>query len=83
MLSKLQNFNEVQRIHIVHFLGHLKEQGKSSRTLARHIASIRAFHQFLLREKVIGSRSAVHIETPKSGKNTSKSVKFGRSRNVA
>jgi integrase/recombinase XerD len=63
-VEQLQSFNDVQRIHIVHFLGHLKEQGKSSRTLARHIASIRAFHQFLLREKATNQDPSVHIETP-------------------
>lgn len=57
--------NDVQRIHIVHFLGFLKEQGKSSKTLARHIASLRAFHQFLLRDKVTDHDPSVHIETPK------------------
>jgi integrase/recombinase XerD len=57
--------NDVQRIHIVHFLGFLKEQGKSSKTVARHIASLRAFHQFLLRDKVTDHDPSVHIETPK------------------
>ncbi|MDP4162237.1 MAG: site-specific tyrosine recombinase XerD [Bacillota bacterium] len=57
--------NEAQRIHIVHFLGHLKEQGKSSKTLARHIASVRAFHQFLLRDKASDHDPSVHIESPK------------------
>ncbi|MDF2854498.1 MAG: xerD [Neobacillus sp.] len=62
-IDKLDN---VQRIHIVHFLASLKEQGKSAKTIARHVASIRAFHQFLLREKVAGQDPTVHIETPKS-----------------
>ena len=64
-VEQLKSFNEVERIHIIHFLGHLKEQGKSSRTLARHVASIRAFHQFLLRERVSDHDPSVHIETPK------------------
>ncbi len=64
-VEQLKSFNEVERIHIIHFLGHLKEQGKSSRTLARHVASIRAFHQFLLRERVTDHDPSVHIETPK------------------
>ena len=55
----------MERIHIIQFLGYLKEQGKSSRTLARHVASIRAFHQFLLRERVSDHDPSVHIETPK------------------
>lgn len=63
-VENLKSFNEVQRPHIVHFLAHLKEQGKSSRTLARHVASIRSFHQFLLREKAADHDPSVHIEPP-------------------
>lgn len=63
-VEKLSNINEVQRIQIIHFLAFLKEQGKSSKTLARHIASIRAFHQFLLREKVVEHDPSFHIESP-------------------
>jgi integrase/recombinase XerD len=60
----LMELEPVQRIQIVHFLGHLKEQGKSSKTIARHVASIRAFHQFLLREKAVSHDPTVHIESP-------------------
>lgn len=62
--ERITSFQEVKRIHIVHFLGFLKEQGKSTRTIARHIASIRSFHQFLLREKVASEDPTVHIELP-------------------
>ncbi|MFS0776168.1 site-specific tyrosine recombinase XerD [Neobacillus sp. 3P2-tot-E-2] len=58
--------NRVQRAHILHFLSFLKEQGKSTKTLARHVASIRAFHQFLLREQVSNQDPSVLIEPPKS-----------------
>ncbi|TWE06261.1 tyrosine recombinase XerD subunit [Neobacillus bataviensis] len=61
----IQSLNEIQRIHILHFLNFLKDQGKSSKTVARHIASIRAFHQFLLREKAVDQDPSVLIETPK------------------
>jgi integrase/recombinase XerD len=64
-VENIQLLNDVQRVHIVHFLGHLKEQGKSAKTLARHIASLRAFHQFLLRDKVTDHDPSVHVETPK------------------
>ena len=63
-VEQISSFNKVNRVHIVHFLGYLKEQGKSSKTNARHIASIRSFHQFLLREKVTESDPSIHIETP-------------------
>lgn len=64
-VESVQSVIEVQRIHIVHFLGFLKEQGKSSKTLARHVASVRAFHQFLLRDKATDQDPTVHIETPR------------------
>ncbi|PLR76382.1 site-specific tyrosine recombinase XerD [Bacillus sp. V3-13] len=63
-IEAVNDLNLVQRLQIVHFLGHLKEQGKSSKTLARHIASVRAFHQFLLREKAVDQDPTVHIESP-------------------
>lgn len=64
-VESIVQLNDVERIHIVHFLGFLKEQGKSSKTVARHIASVRAFHQFLLRDKVTDHDPSVLIETPK------------------
>jgi integrase/recombinase XerD len=63
-VEKVVTYSNVERIHIIHFLGYLKEQGKSARTIARHIASLRAFHQFLLRKKVMEHDPSVHIETP-------------------
>lgn len=64
-VENITNLQDVQRLQIVQFLGQLKEQGKSSKTIARHIASIRAFHQFLLREKVVDQDPSVHIDTPR------------------
>ncbi|MEH7110510.1 site-specific tyrosine recombinase XerD [Bacillus sp. JJ1764] len=67
-VESLDTFNQVQRVHIIHFLEFLKEQGKSSKTIARHIASIRALHQFLLRDKATDHDPSVQIETPRMEK---------------
>jgi integrase/recombinase XerD len=64
-VEAIETGNQIQRAHIVHFLSFLKEQGKSTKTLARHVASIRAFHQFLLREQVANQDPSVLIEPPK------------------
>jgi integrase/recombinase XerD len=64
-VESVQSLNNVLRVHIVQFLRFLKEQGKSSKTLARHIASVRAFHQFLLRDKATDQDPSVQIETPR------------------
>ncbi|MBM7693185.1 integrase/recombinase XerD [Peribacillus deserti] len=65
-VEQIQDWNSCQRAGIIHFLSHLKGQGKSSKTLARHIASIRSFHQFLLREKAADHDPSVHIESPQA-----------------
>lgn len=62
----LGSLNEVRRVHIVNYLYELKDDGKASTTIARNIASIRSFHQFLLREKAVDQDPSVHIETPKT-----------------
>jgi integrase/recombinase XerD len=63
-VEQLEAWGEVERLHILHFLKFLSEQGQSARTIARHLASIRSFHQFLLREKMAAQDPTVHIETP-------------------
>ncbi|PTY86930.1 site-specific tyrosine recombinase XerD [Heyndrickxia sporothermodurans] len=71
-VEQLETLNEITRVHIVHFLNHLKQQGKSAKTLARHVASVRSFHQFLLREKATDNDPSVHIETPQTERNLPK-----------
>ncbi|MDQ0233587.1 site-specific tyrosine recombinase XerD [Metabacillus malikii] len=61
---QIDSFNIVTRLHIIQFLKSLKEAGKSSKTIARHTASIRSFHQFLLREKQADQDPTVLIESP-------------------
>lgn len=56
---------QVERLQIVQFLQQLKAQNKSTRTIARHVSSIRKFHQFLLRERRAEQDPTVHLEMPK------------------
>ncbi|KGR84857.1 site-specific tyrosine recombinase XerD [Lysinibacillus odysseyi] len=60
----LKHFNEVTRENILLHLENLRHNGKTARTVARHISSIRSFHQFLLREKVTTTDPTVHLEMP-------------------
>lgn len=64
-VEQITSLNNVTRIVILNFLYFLKENGRSRATIARTIASIRSFHQFLLREKMVSSDPTVHIESPK------------------
>jgi integrase/recombinase XerD len=65
-VGNMQSLNDVNRVKIIEYLMNLKDKGRASTTLARHTASVRAFHQFLLREKKTRQDPSVHIETPKT-----------------
>ncbi|RHW39423.1 site-specific tyrosine recombinase XerD [Lysinibacillus yapensis] len=60
----LTSLNEVERTNILLHLETLRNTGISARTIARHISSIRSFHQFLLREKITEKDPTVHLEMP-------------------
>jgi integrase/recombinase XerD len=62
----IHSIKEVQRAHILSYLHDLKQKDKAAPTIARNIASIRSFHQFLLREQAVTIDPSVHIETPKT-----------------
>ncbi len=64
-ISGHEVIDDVDRQVILSHLQALKDSGKSSRTISRHISSIRSFHQFMLREKVASQDPTVHLELPK------------------
>lgn len=64
-VEKIELFNKVNKIHILHFLQYLKDNGSSAKTIARHLASIRSFHQYLVRVRITDEDPTLHIETPK------------------
>lgn len=66
--EQLSSLEQVERMHVLNFLKQLKMDNKSSKTQARHIASLRSFHHFLLREKVTTSDPMIHIDIPKAEK---------------
>lgn len=62
--EQFASFDEVTRTAILRHLEALRTEGKTARTTARHISSIRSFHQFLLREKMAATDPTVHLEMP-------------------
>lgn len=62
---KRTSWEAVSRNDIIRFLFMLRDDGKSSATIARTLSSIRLLHQFLIREKIVGHDATLHIETPK------------------
>jgi integrase/recombinase XerD len=56
---------ELRREHVVDFLGTLYRRHLDSRSVARHLVTIRHFFRFLLLEGTIESDPAANIESPK------------------
>ncbi|HKZ52828.1 MAG TPA: site-specific tyrosine recombinase XerD [Candidatus Acidoferrales bacterium] len=55
----------VGRQHVVDFLGSLYQQGLDSRSVARHLVTVRNFFRFLRQEEVIRREPTEHIESPR------------------
>ncbi|QQK78279.1 site-specific tyrosine recombinase XerD [Salicibibacter cibarius] len=66
--EKIEQWNDVERHHILDYLYSLKAESRSLASLARMTSAIRMLHQFLLREKISDHDPADLIETPKSGR---------------
>lgn len=50
---------------IVNYLMHLQRQGKATATIARRLAALKAFYQFLVRQKYVAADPTVNLESPK------------------
>lgn len=59
------DLDTVSRTTIVNYLMYLQSQGKATATIARRLAALKAFYQFLVREKRIPSDPTANLESPK------------------
>jgi len=66
--DQVPNPGEVDRLTVREFLGGLREQGHSKRTLGRKLAALRSFFTFLVREGVLASNPARLVASPKTPK---------------
>ena len=56
---------ELNRDHVVDFLGDLYRQGLDSRTVARHLVSVRNLFRFALAEGALPADPTLNLESPK------------------
>lgn len=59
------HLDAVSRNTILNYLLFLEQQGKATATIARRLAALKAFYQFLVREKRIKSDPTANLESPK------------------
>ena len=72
-LSRYQSFHETHHSQnhtdtLLSYLNSLYRSGLGSRSIARHLATLRNFYSFLLREGKIASDPTEHVRTPKQWK---------------
>lgn len=67
---------EVDKKLVRNYLSHLKLKGLSKRTMLRHLASIRSFFKYLLREKKIQEDPTTDIGNPKLDKPIPKTLSY-------
>jgi len=63
--GKKISFEHITKEEIWEYLKYLDELGYSSRSIAKHITSIRSFYQYLKEEKIIPSNIFKMIHNPK------------------
>lgn len=71
-------FHLVDRKQVRSFLFSLSEQGKSKRTIARKLSTLRTFFQFLRRCQLMETNPAEELETPKLDKKIPPAVDYGQ-----
>ncbi len=66
--KSIEDLHQVSKVDIREFLLLLKKEGRSSKTRARALVSIRVFLRFLTEEAILNSSPAEEIESPKISK---------------
>ncbi|MDD9267562.1 site-specific tyrosine recombinase XerD [Paenibacillus sp. GCM10023248] len=58
-------WREAGKTHIAGFMAQLKGLGRASATISRHLVSIRAFFQYMVKERLLDTDPSVYVEAPK------------------
>jgi len=59
------DFSLIDRQSIRHFLGKEFEEGRSAKTVARRLASVKSLFKYLIQSEQIAKNPAIHVKTPK------------------
>tara|TARA_B100000427_G_scaffold258087_1_gene221968 strand:- start:1035 stop:1958 length:924 start_codon:yes stop_codon:yes gene_type:complete len=76
--ESLIDFNKLDRVIIRQFMGKEFDEGLSSKTVARRLASIKSFLNYLIQIELIVDSPASHIKSPKVEKNIPKFIHLNK-----
>ncbi|NEN82170.1 site-specific tyrosine recombinase XerD [Paenibacillus elgii] len=63
--SGISSLGDSGKLNISGYMLDLKQRGRATATLSRSMVSIRAFYQFLVKERLMDSDPSLHMETPR------------------
>lgn len=62
------SFEEASTHTVTSYLHHLQKQGRATATIARRLAALRAFYQFMVRERRLVNDPTANLQSPKQKK---------------
>lgn len=63
--GKFATLESASRATIISYLLYLEKQGKATATIARRLAALKSFYQFLVRERLLEKDPTANLESPK------------------
>lgn len=66
--ARVTSIQDTSRGLIIAYLVRLQSQGRSPATICQHLAAIRSFYQFLVREGILSSDPTAAMESPRQAK---------------
>ncbi|MDN5344892.1 MAG: integrase/recombinase XerD [Clostridia bacterium] len=61
----IKSFQDVGRGLLVAYLVKMQQEGRSPSTISQHLAALKSFYHFLLRERLVESDPTANLETPR------------------
>ncbi|MBO8168244.1 MAG: site-specific tyrosine recombinase XerD [Thermoanaerobacteraceae bacterium] len=66
--KKVRSVDQAQRNHIMAYLLNLQKKGRAPATISRHLAALKSFYHFLVREGAVEKDPTANLDAPKLAK---------------
>jgi len=75
--ARLVSLRDASRANIISYLLQMEKQGKSPATIARRLAALKSFYQFLVRESLVERDPTANLESPRLDRRLPKVLSVG------
>lgn len=66
--AQVKSFNNVSRGLLVAYVVKMQQEGRSPATISQHLAAMKSFYNFLLRERLVEADPTANLESPRQPK---------------